>query len=406
MNKSYDSGELIDGFDIFPMSDLHNRRIAIKLMVGAATGVFGGISAKSAPTIEKPSLNSLAAHTGRTFGSTVYSNFQGSSGSFEDPQYRTLLVNECKVIVPGNELKWNRIQRLSSSMRPDFTAADRIIKYAVANNFKIRGHCLLWHHPKRTPTWMFSHDFGTRPAQSAIKMLDEHITTICRRYNNKIYSYDVVNEAVDPRTGTVRTTPLSQAAGGSEVLLDAAFQTASLAAPGIELVYNDYMSWQPESSKHRSGVLRLLEGFRKRGVPVNALGCQSHLYAGSKGMSLGSAVADQRAWRSFLDEVVGMGYRVLVTELDVNDIWLPNDTQLRDTLAAEMVGAYLDIMLSYNQLSTIICWDLVNRYSYLQLENHRPDRRQSRSTPYDNAYRPTAIRGAIAQSLKTAVTTN
>ena len=39
------------------------------------------------------------------------------------------------------------------------------------------------------------------------------------------------------------------------------------------------MSWERtgEDETHMRGVLKLLEGFRKRGTPVDALGVQSHI---------------------------------------------------------------------------------------------------------------------------------
>jgi GH35 family endo-1,4-beta-xylanase len=67
------------------------------------------------------------------------------------------------------------------------------------------------------------------------------------------------------------------------------------------------MSWEHGFEHHRAGVLRLVEGFRKRGTPVDALGIQSHIKIGP---------VDERAWRQFCDEVVGMGYRLLITEFD------------------------------------------------------------------------------------------
>src|SRR3546814_8504299 len=100
------------------------------------------------------------------------------------------------------------------------------------------------------------------------------------------------------------------------------------AAPHAELVYNDYMSWEPQHAKHCADVLRLLEGFRKRGVPVDALGVQSHIEMFALDPATGVGPYREREWRAFLDEVVGMGYRLLVPEFDVKDRALPGDIAL------------------------------------------------------------------------------
>ena len=116
-----------------------------------------------------------------------------------------------------------------------------------------------------------------RPAQ-AEKLLTDACATVCRRYGKRIYSYDVVNEAVQPETGEIRDTNVTRALGG-EHFLDLMFHTARAEAPHAQLVYNDYMSWErnSEDETHMRGVLKLLEGFRKRGTPVDALGVQSHI---------------------------------------------------------------------------------------------------------------------------------
>jgi endo-1,4-beta-xylanase len=108
---------------------------------------------------------------------------------------------------------------------------------------------------------------------------------------------------------------------GGEAMLDLMFHTARAEAPHAELVYNDYMSWErgTEDETHIAGVLRLLEGFRKRGTPVDALGIQSHIRL-LKDLPVADIVRESEGpWRRFLDEVVAMGYNLVITEFDVND---------------------------------------------------------------------------------------
>src|SRR5205809_8121942 len=109
-------------------------------------------------------------------------------------------------------------------------------------------------------------------------MLVSLVQTACRRYEARLTSYAVVNEAVQPETGQIRDTNVTRALGG-EAFLDLMFHTARAEAPHAELVYNDYMSWEltGEDQTHAAGVLKLLEGFRKRGTPVDTLRVQSHI---------------------------------------------------------------------------------------------------------------------------------
>jgi endo-1,4-beta-xylanase len=48
-------------------------------------------------------------------------------------------------------------------------------------------------------------------------MVTEHIQTLCKRYPQMI-SWDVVNETVDPKDGSIRSTVLSDAMGKEQVL--------------------------------------------------------------------------------------------------------------------------------------------------------------------------------------------
>ena len=47
-----------------------------------------------------------------------------------------------------------------------------------------------------------------------------------------------------------------------------------------------------------------------------------------------------------------MGYKLLITEFDVNDHAAPTDVAVRDRMVADYAKAYLDLMLSYPQLAT------------------------------------------------------
>ncbi|HWT13519.1 MAG TPA: endo-1,4-beta-xylanase [Allosphingosinicella sp.] len=347
------------------------------------------------------SLDALARRSGRRFGSALGSGRPGRvEGAFADPRYRRLLVEECGVLVPENELKWAWIRPDPASFR--FDDFDRILAFAEAHGMKMRGHTLLWHHPQWFPDWVESHDFGSRPASEAERMIREHVTIVCSRYGGRIYSYDVVNEAVDNWQGGMRETAFSRALGSAEAVVDLTFVSARQTAPSAQLVYNDYMAWEPWNTVHRTGVLRLLEGFRRRGVPVDALGVQSHIGTENSDESSGFGAAQEREWRRFLDEVVAMDYDLVITEFDVHDKGLPADITARDRAVADYARAYLDLMLSYPQLGDILVWGMSDRYSWLQDRWPRPDGLPKRPCPYDADFQRKPLRDAIADAYRHA----
>jgi endo-1,4-beta-xylanase len=373
-----------------------NRR---EVLAGGTAALAGGpLQARSVP--RSPSLDSLARKSGRRFGSEVAWGPPGADrGSFANPLYAAILERECELLVPENELKWQWSRPGPDKF--DFRQLDAIADYATHHHFKLRGHTLFWTPAKWYPKWLAETHFAS--AADAERLLTNHVQTVCRRYGQRIYSYDVVNEAVQPETGEIRDTNVTRALG-KEAFLDLMFHTARAEAPHAQLVYNDYMSWErnSEDETHIRGVLKLLEGFRKRGTPVDALGVQSHIRL-LKPLSVADIERESEGpWRRFLDEVVGMGYKLLITEFDVNDRMAPTAIDPRDRMVADYAKAYLDLMLSYPQLGDVLCWGMVDRYSWLEGFDPRKDKTLKRGTPYDHHFRPKPLRQAIAAAFAEA----
>jgi len=376
------------------------RRSGLSMLAGLAVSVGARGSAAGAPEAAPRSLKQLAAAKGMRMGSSFAWGAQGADrGSFANPAYAALLIRDCSLLVAENEMKWQALR--PSATQFDFARFDAMMAWADANALPVRGHNLLWHQPKWMPRWEETHDFGATPARAAERLLVDHISTVCGRYGSRIRSYDVVNEAVDPKDASLYQTALSRAMGSPEATLDLAFRTARRAAPQAQLVYNDYMSWEPGNATHRAGVLKLLEGFKTRGVPVDALGVQSHLV--TQGIDARATIAElEGEWRRFLDEVTAMGYGLVITELDVRDNSLPADVAVRDRAVADFTRGYLDVMLAYPQLRDVLLWGMTDRYSWIEGFEPRKDKARRRPCPYDAAFKPKPMYTAIAAALAAA----
>ena len=321
--------------------------------------------------------------------------------SVTNPRYADVVRAECGIVVPENELKWQAIR--PSPDRFDFRAMDAIAAWAKANALDLRAHVLLWHRPEWFPGWLNSYDFGARPAREAERLLVDHIDKVTARYGRQIRSWDVVNEAIDHDARAPIQTSLSRAMGSTEAVIDLAFHTAREKLPDAQLVYNDYMSWEPAHRGHVSDVLNLLEGMKKRGTPCDALGIQSHIEMFELDRTSGVGVYDEAGWRRFLDDVTGMGYRLVVTEFDVKDTALPADIALRDRLVAEYTQRYFDVMFDYaDHLDDILAWGMVDAFNWLQYFEPaaRPDGMEVRGAPYDSDYRPKPMREALAATFR------
>jgi endo-1,4-beta-xylanase len=129
---------------------------------------------------------------------------------------------------------------------------------------------------------------------------------------------------------------------------------------------------------------------------VDALGLQGHLWA------FGDRI-NQKKLRDFVQEVRARGLSLLVTELDVDDSGGPPDVTLRDQAVADEARRFLDVMLDCPATSTVMTWNLSDRYVdaptdwKLKLRGWR-----YRKTPYDTAMRKKPLWDAMAQAFSGA----
>ena len=392
----------------------YTRRTSLALGLGMlATACGGGGSSGGSPTPSPApaptptptpaptpagSIAAAAAAKNMKFGSAfAWSQPGADAGSFANPAYATLLERDCNILVPENELKWEALRPTASTF--DFARADAMLAYAKSKGMEMRGHTLLWYVQERFPTWLETYDYGVAPRTEAERLIREHVTQVATHYAADITSWDVVNEAIDGATGGLRQHSMSAAVGGDPSLLDLAFQTARDVLPGAELVYNDYMDWG--GTTHRQGVLDLLRGFRDRNVPVDTLGIQSHIGFFSGGSAQSIVDAQRPAMEAWLDEVVALGYRLKITEMDINDRNRAGTIAQRDADCATLAAGWLDMMLGYDELDEVLVWGMCDRYSWLQgFGSPRPDGTPLRPTPYAGEFQPKPLRTTYMEAFQ------
>lgn len=345
--------------------------------------------APRAATLTGPGLNAIAKTRGIRFGSAINSN------ALSDSAYLDIMRHDCGSLVAENEHKIYVVQGAEGPMQWD--RPDAIVDFADANSMAMRGHVLLWNRDEFLPGWMPDANFDRA---SMAQYLDRYFNAMTARYQGRIDSWDVVNETIDPDTGLPRDTLFTQTYGHDVV--DWAFHKARELMPDTQLVYNDYMIWEPGNEKHRTGILKLLEGFRERNIPVDAFGIQSHLGTGEGDVMDDYPDPQRREWRDFVDEIVGMDYNLILSEFDVNDTRITADIAKRDAQVAAYGGAFLDMMLDYKEVSDVLAWGMSDDYTWLQTWWPREDGIRKRATLYDENLTPKPLYDAVANSLKNA----
>ena len=328
-------------------------------------------------------LRELAKDKGIAFGSAISSNL------FRDAALAGVVASQCGIAVPESALKWAATRPTPNTF--DFSAGDSLYEFSKSHGIQFRGHTLVWHGA--LPDWFAS----TVNAANAKTMMQEHISTSMRHYAGKIHSWDVVNEAVwvaDKRADGLRITPWLQYIGPDYIPI--AFHAAHEADPAATLVYNDYFLETEDAAGEakRRAVWTLIAGLKKRGVPIHALGVQSHL--------VGDANVTGPNFKSFLQAISDLGLNIVITELDVDDRSLPPEVAVRDRIVATQYFNYLSFMLQFEATKTILTWGLSDRYSWLAYSHKRSDGLPNRPLPYDAELEPTsawyAIRNAFSEA--------
>ncbi len=168
-------------------------------------------------------------------------------------------------------------------------------------------------------------------------MLSDRITRMAARAHPHIHEWDVINEAVDDKTGELRETSFSRALGGVLNVIEFCLRTTAEVSPGTRPADNEYMSRESGNENHRAGALRRLEAVLNRGAPITVFGMQSH---SNFDMPNEFTPDKQKARRQFCDDAAGLGLQVSLTEFDVNDTRLGPDAALRDGLIASFTKDY------------------------------------------------------------------
>ena len=302
-------------------------------------------------------------------------------------QYAGVVADQANLLVAENAMKWKALRPAPEKF--DFRGADAILAFAVAHGQKVRGHNLCWH--EALPDWFES----TVTKENARQILTEHIKTVAGRYAGKLHSWDVVNEAIDPKSGLpngMRKSPWLDMVAPDYI--DVAFRTARAADPKALLTYNDYgiETDAPEEAEKRAAVLALVRGMKKRGVPIDAVGVQSHLKAENP--------VPANGLRDFVRQMSRMELQVFITELDVNERKLSGTDADGDAVVARIYKDYVTMMVSEPNVTAVLTWGITDQYTWLNGPKFkRLDGKHQRCLPFDAEYQPVPAFFALRDAL-------
>lgn len=150
----------------------------------------------------------------------------------------------------------------------NWVPADAIVNYANLNGINMHGHALIWHNS--VPDWV--RDFSGTDLEFE-NMIKDYVKTTVTRYKGKVKSWDVVNEAFDDGTGTLRNTIFKQKMGDDYIAK--CFGWAREADPDVLLFYNDYNMCNDVTKQ--DAVFAMVDDLKTRGISIDGIGYQMHI---------------------------------------------------------------------------------------------------------------------------------
>ncbi len=244
------------------------------------------------------SLRQQADRTGMLVGTAV------NPSRFSEASYTSTLAREFNMVEPENVMKWGAIRPSQDTF--NFGPGDRVVAFAQAHKMKVRGHNLLW--GKYNPAWLTNGRFT--PDQLS-QMLQQHIAAVMKHYAGLVFAWDVVNEAFDangnPEHSIWYDSPGIGLKGKGTAYVEQAFRWARAADPTALLFYNDY---DAEGLNAKSdAIYAMVKDFKQRGVPIDGVGLQAHIF--------NLSTKDVSTLAANTSRLTALGVQVHITEMDV-----------------------------------------------------------------------------------------
>jgi endo-1,4-beta-xylanase len=235
----------------------------------------------------------------------------------------------------------------------DFSGADQLVNIARKNNIAVHGHVLVY--AKSSPEWMTKSNIENRQ-----QIMISHITTVAEHFKEKVTEWDVVNEPLSNKNtlyqndGSGLDNNIWFEAMG-ENYIDTAFITAHKADPKAKLYLNEYGI--ENDGQRWDAMLRLIKRLQKRGVPIDGIGFEAHVYGDGQ-------YINATQLKNHLEVLAKLGLLARISEIDVTE----DD-------AKEQINQYvavLDACLFAPNCTSYTIWGITDGYGSTSRSDRYP----------------------------------
>ncbi len=270
---------------------------------------------------------------------------------FTDQRYRNIAMSEFNLVTLESSVKAQFIH--PSQNKYDFTDADNIVAMAEANGQAVHGHTLVF--AKSNPSWITDAPTADLPG-----IMANHITNVVGHFKGRIATWDVVNEPLSEKDedyengGLGLRTSFWQRAMG-ESYIDQAFIAARAADPSAKLYLNDYGI--EHGGQRWDALLALVQRLKSRGVPIDGVGFEAHVYETTDKI-------DFETLRAHMKAIADLGLSVRISEIDVTG----KDPQFQN----DQYSGVLSVCISEPSCTSYTTWGVSDLYGSTTVADRYP----------------------------------
>eukprot|EP00168_Porphyra_purpurea_P011488 TRINITY_DN2917_c0_g1_i1.p1 TRINITY_DN2917_c0_g1~~TRINITY_DN2917_c0_g1_i1.p1 ORF type:complete len:302 (-),score=80.30 TRINITY_DN2917_c0_g1_i1:597-1502(-) len=279
--------------------------VAAALTATAAASTFVLLCAAAAGAQRTVSLKS-AAPGGLLVGGTLHPYFSSNNRDYQAAaarEFNAITTTAYMAFGPWN----NEVEAI------DTAPHKRMVRWAADRGMRVHGHVLVYPYTNKQLSWYQAPALkGRREA-----VLKKYVETMASASPNGVAVWDVVNEVMGSSENIASGTNVDRWGLRTDFVeyqdipnyVEKAFRWANdKVGAGTELIINDFGI--EEVNPKSTALLEYVRYLRRRGVPIDGVGFQTHLDATGRGPNCKSM---QDNFARFAAE----GLSLYVTELDV-----------------------------------------------------------------------------------------
>lgn len=244
-------------------------------------------------------------------------------------------------------------------------APDLCMQYCEQNGIDAKLHCLVY--DKFTPDWLPKNDMAQME-----RFYEKRFKEISERYAGKMYEFEVINETLH-----IHRWENDSVITSKKDLNEWAFSLAKKYFPHDTLVINDGGVNEDVARKGRWSAYCLeIENALLKGLPIDKIGIQHHLFTGAK------AKTEQQYEQDIKQEYLGfadpeVSFRMLDAlgsfglPLELTEVTIPTfgDGEEYEELQAELLKMLYSVWFSHPMVNTVVYWNQIDGYCYVGSEN-------------------------------------